>query len=52
MRRYGFYYVLPLTAPTVISTPDTTIPVTTVTASDSCTITFGDYNVFNTNFPP
>ena len=46
--RFGFFYVLPLTAPTVLSTPDFTVsPATLVPAAqtDSCTFTFGDYNV-------
>ncbi|KAJ2935147.1 hypothetical protein H1R20_g1947, partial [Candolleomyces eurysporus] len=49
--QFGFYYVLPLTAPEIISRPDATIPATTLTSSrglfDVCTITFGDYNVEN-----
>ena len=44
--RYGFYYVLPLTAPTVLSTPDSTVPPTKLTSSTSkCVVTLGDYNV-------
>lgn len=45
--RFGFYYVLPLTAPTVISVPDPVIPPSTIVSdlSDACAITFGDYNV-------
>ncbi|GJE88271.1 DNase I-like protein [Phanerochaete sordida] len=46
--QFGFFYVLPLTAPTVLSTPDPTIPATTLTSvNDGCTITIGDYNVDN-----
>ncbi|KAI0643156.1 DNase I-like protein [Trametes meyenii] len=46
--QFGFYYILPLTAPTVVSTPDPTIPPSRITPStDSCTITVGDYNVEN-----
>ncbi len=44
--RFGFYYVLPLTAPIVIATPDYDVPATTISSeTDSCVITFGDYNV-------
>lgn len=47
--QFGFYYILPLTAPSVISTPDPTVPPTTLTDSggNSCDLTFGDYNVEN-----
>ena len=50
LSRFGFYYVLPLTAPTVISVPDPVIPPSTIVSdvsdvSDACAITFGDYNV-------
>ncbi|KAJ7794158.1 DNase I-like protein [Mycena olivaceomarginata] len=47
--QFGFYYVLPLTAPTVISNPDFAIAPTTLTSSptDHCAITVGDYNVEN-----
>ncbi|KAK0433479.1 Endonuclease/exonuclease/phosphatase [Armillaria borealis] len=46
--QFGFYYVLPLTAPTVIATPDYDVPPTTISSeTDSCVITFGDYNVEN-----
>ncbi|KAK0478913.1 Endonuclease/exonuclease/phosphatase [Armillaria novae-zelandiae] len=46
--QFGFYYVLPLTAPTVIATPDYDVPPTTISSeADSCVITFGDYNVEN-----
>ncbi|KAK7681573.1 hypothetical protein QCA50_015306 [Cerrena zonata] len=46
--QFGFYYILPLTAPIVVSTPDPTIPATTlVSSNDSCTLTVGDYNVEN-----
>ncbi|KAF8917097.1 endonuclease/exonuclease/phosphatase [Mucidula mucida] len=46
---FGFYYVLPLTAPTVLSAPDYDVSPTTVTSvpGDSCVVTFGDYNVEN-----
>ncbi|CDO71685.1 hypothetical protein BN946_scf184915.g29 [Trametes cinnabarina] len=46
--QFGFYYILPLTAPAVISTPDPTIPPATIKPSrDECTLTIGDYNVEN-----
>ncbi|KAI9058193.1 DNase I-like protein [Trametes sanguinea] len=46
--QFGFYYILPLTAPTVVSTPDPTIPPATIKpAKDECTLTIGDYNVEN-----
>ncbi|TFK40574.1 Endonuclease/exonuclease/phosphatase [Crucibulum laeve] len=47
--QFGFFYVLPLTAPQIISTPSPDIPATSLTSDieDTCTITFGDYNVEN-----
>ncbi|KAF9480152.1 DNase I-like protein [Pholiota conissans] len=47
--QFGFYYVLPTTAPTVISVPDPVIPPSSIVPdlSDACSITFGDYNVEN-----
>ncbi|KIM43160.1 hypothetical protein M413DRAFT_443970 [Hebeloma cylindrosporum] len=47
--QYGFFYVLPLTAPQVISTPDPTIPAVSfkTNPNDACAVTFGDYNVEN-----
>ncbi|KAI0763618.1 DNase I-like protein [Trametes elegans] len=46
--QFGFYYILPLTAPTVLSTPDPNIPGSTIKpSSDACTLTIGDYNVEN-----
>jgi len=41
--------VIPLTAPQIISRPDPTIPAVsfTSTATDDCSLTFGDYNVEN-----
>lgn len=46
-RRHGYFYVLPLTAPTVVATPNATIPPSTIKAHpfDLCAVTFGDYNV-------
>lgn len=47
---FGFYAVLPLTAPTVIAHNETLQAPTTLTvpADDAnCTLTFGDYNVEN-----
>ncbi|KAF9013486.1 Endonuclease/exonuclease/phosphatase [Cyathus striatus] len=47
--QYGYYYVLPLTAPSVVSVPSEKVAPTTLTSklSDLCTISFGDYNVEN-----
>jgi len=47
--QFGFYYVLPLTAPTVLSSPSAPAPPTTLVSSprDHCEITIGDYNVDN-----
>ncbi|KAJ7601134.1 Endonuclease/exonuclease/phosphatase [Mycena floridula] len=47
--QFGFFYVLPVTAPTIISTPSAIIPPTTIVANslDTCELTFGDYNVEN-----
>ncbi|TCD70910.1 hypothetical protein EIP91_001219 [Steccherinum ochraceum] len=46
--QFGFYYILPLTAPVVVSTPDPTVPVTTLKPSkNACQFTLGDYNVEN-----
>ncbi|KAJ6619448.1 DNase I-like protein [Mycena sp. CBHHK59/15] len=47
--QFGFYYILPLTAPTVISSPSFVVPPTNLTSSydDLCALTIGDYNVEN-----
>ncbi|EGO23670.1 hypothetical protein SERLADRAFT_356525 [Serpula lacrymans var. lacrymans S7.9] len=46
--QYGYFYILPLTAPSVISSPTSAAPPTTISSSfDSCIITIGDYNVEN-----
>ncbi|KAM5533600.1 hypothetical protein V8D89_012713 [Ganoderma adspersum] len=46
--QFGFYYLVPLTAPTVVSTPSSVIPPATIVPSkDECTITLGDYNIEN-----
>ncbi|KAK7056736.1 hypothetical protein VNI00_002453 [Paramarasmius palmivorus] len=46
--QFGFFRVLPLTAPEVVSTLDVTVPPSTLTSvQDSCVITVGDYNVEN-----
>ncbi|THV05257.1 DNase I-like protein [Dendrothele bispora CBS 962.96] len=46
--QFGFYYILPLTAPTVLTSPDSTVPPSIIVASDDhCELTFGDYNVEN-----
>ena len=45
--RYGYYYVLPLTTPQIISTTSANIPNTILTSltCNLCTVTFGNYNV-------
>ena len=45
--RRGFYSVFPLTAPTIKSSPDFTVPPTKLVNDnlDVCALTFGDYNV-------
>ncbi|KAF4577133.1 hypothetical protein EYR36_005120 [Pleurotus pulmonarius] len=47
--QFGFFYVLPLSAPSIITTPTPEVPVTTILSSDTdeCTLTVGDYNVDN-----
>ncbi|CAA7261339.1 unnamed protein product [Cyclocybe aegerita] len=47
--QFGFFYVIPLTAPQIISRPDPTISPTSIKSSprDKCSLTFGDYNVEN-----
>ncbi|KAF7978492.1 hypothetical protein HWV62_45637 [Athelia sp. TMB] len=46
--QYGYFYLLPTTAPTVKATPTTTIPASNITSSTSdCTLTLGDYNIDN-----
>ncbi|KAJ3485535.1 hypothetical protein NLI96_g4901 [Meripilus lineatus] len=46
--QFGFYYILPTTAPTIVATPDPTVPATSLTSiQDDCVITIGDYNVEN-----
>lgn len=46
--QFGFYYVLPTTAPKVLTTPNPNVPTTKLTGStDGCVVTFGDYNVDN-----
>ncbi|KAL0960684.1 hypothetical protein HGRIS_005712 [Hohenbuehelia grisea] len=47
--QFGFFYVIPLTAPTVLSRPDSTVPPTTLTTTKNslCDVTIGDYNVEN-----
>lgn len=48
MRRFGFYYILPLTAPRTLTTPPATIPPSTLLpSSDECTLLIGSYNVDN-----
>ena len=44
--RFGFYYVMPLTAPQVLSTPDPTVPPSSIKRTkNKCEIVIGDYNV-------
>lgn len=47
--QFGFYYVLPLTAPTVITNQPFDVAPTTLVSSphDRCPVTVGDYNVEN-----
>ncbi|KAF9454726.1 DNase I-like protein [Macrolepiota fuliginosa MF-IS2] len=47
--QFGFFYVLPLTAPQIILTPSSLIPPTTITSNpnDTSTVTIADYNVDN-----
>ncbi|KDR77188.1 hypothetical protein GALMADRAFT_225318 [Galerina marginata CBS 339.88] len=47
--QFGFFYVLPLTAPTIISTPSGAVAPATIKPKpkDICVVTFGDYNVDN-----
>ncbi|KAI0050405.1 DNase I-like protein [Auriscalpium vulgare] len=47
--QFGFFYILPTTAPTILSSLDSTVPPTTLTSSKSheCTLTVGDYNIEN-----
>jgi hypothetical protein len=46
--RFGFYYILPFTAPTILTSPSPNIPPTSLKKSnDACTIVIGDYNVDN-----
>ncbi|GJE88270.1 DNase I-like protein [Phanerochaete sordida] len=46
--QFGFYYVMPFTAPTIKTTPNPNVPITTLTSvHDGCTVTLGDYNVDN-----
>ncbi|KAK7690827.1 hypothetical protein QCA50_005928 [Cerrena zonata] len=46
--QFGYYQILPLTAPTVLSEPVPDIPPVSFYSSDkSCELTIGDYNVEN-----
>ncbi|TDL22261.1 DNase I-like protein [Rickenella mellea] len=46
--QFGFYYILPTTAPVLLSSPDPNVPPTRLEpADDPCIITFGDYKVEN-----
>lgn len=44
--KFGFYSILPLTAPAIVSTPtDEPKPASIITSGDPCELTIGDYNV-------
>ncbi|GLB38484.1 putative endonuclease/Exonuclease/phosphatase family protein [Lyophyllum shimeji] len=47
--QFGFYYILPTTAPSVISEAEGVVAPTNLTSepNNHCVITFGDYNVEN-----
>ncbi|KAF8582860.1 DNase I-like protein [Ramaria rubella] len=46
--QFGFYYILPLTAPTVVTIPTSTAKPTSLESVDNpCVVTLGDYNVDN-----
>ncbi|OCH95417.1 DNase I-like protein [Obba rivulosa] len=46
--QFGFFYILPLTAPTIVSVPETSaLPASARSSSAPCLITIGDYNVEN-----
>ncbi|KLO07622.1 DNase I-like protein [Schizopora paradoxa] len=47
-QQFGFFYVMPLTAPKLASSPSFVAPVTNITASSgACQVTIGDYNIDN-----
>lgn len=45
--RFGFFYVLPTTAPAIASSPSFAVPQSSITSSPTnpCIVTIGDYNV-------
>lgn len=46
--QFGFYTILPLTAPAVISSPEYSVPPASISrGTDPCELTIGDYNVEN-----
>ncbi|TBU49836.1 DNase I-like protein [Dichomitus squalens] len=48
--QFGYYYILPLTAPEVIEWPDFDVPSSTLNhTTHPCQIRIGDYNVENMN---
>ncbi|KAL5482777.1 hypothetical protein ACEPAI_9372 [Sanghuangporus weigelae] len=53
-QQFGFYYVIPTTAPTVLSSPSFDIAPTTIESSDTdaCVLTVGDYNMKVENMAP
>ncbi|KAI0090862.1 DNase I-like protein [Irpex rosettiformis] len=46
--QFGFYTILPLTAPAIVSVPDEEpLPSSIIALDDPCELTIGDYNVEN-----
>ncbi|KAI5896622.1 DNase I-like protein [Schizophyllum commune H4-8] len=46
--QFGYYQILPLTAPSVLTTPSQEAPPTSIVGDDdACSLFFGDYNVEN-----
>ncbi|PFH53965.1 hypothetical protein AMATHDRAFT_136270 [Amanita thiersii Skay4041] len=45
--QFGFYYVLPLTAPTIISSASDQAVPSDLVSTESCELLLGDYNVAN-----
>ena len=45
-RQFGYYHILPLTAPEVVEWPDFDVPPSTLSnTTHPCQIRIGDYNV-------
>ncbi|KAL5524665.1 hypothetical protein ACEPAF_9810 [Sanghuangporus sanghuang] len=53
-QQFGFYYVIPTSAPTILSSPSFDIAPTTIESSDTdaCVLTVGDYNMKVENMAP